>query len=153
MFQLKNVLKNNSSMVQWLLKQTHYRLINRLGNNVSHLFVVKQLIGKEGNKFKRFGRLGPKEYFNWTGVSNPLKQHRGHTRSPTYVFFQNGLSSVYFRLFKQTLGTIFTTKNLKMYIQYTCWDSNQGPWEHESTTITTRPWVPPNISTFVYIFE
>ena len=111
------------------------------------------MIGKEGNKFKRFGRLGPKEYFNWTGVSNPLKQHRGHTRSPTYVFFQNGLSSVYFRLFKQTLGTIFTTKNLKMYIQYTCWDSNQGPWEHESTPITTRPWVPPNISTFVYIFE
>ena len=47
-----------------------------------------------------------------------------------------GLFFVYFCLFKQTLHTNICEKCPS---SIWCWDSNPGPWQHESPPISTRP--------------
>ena len=51
---------------------------------------------------------------------------------------------VYFRFFKQTVQFFTTNQCDKLSIQYkVCGDSNPQPLEHDSSPITTSPWLPP----------
>ena len=58
---------------------------------------------------------------------------------------------IYFRLSKHTLQFLQQIHVKKCPSSIWCWDSNSQPLEHESTPITTRPGLQPNITNFLKI--